>query len=273
MAHPSSGGSPPVVLTIAGSDSGGGAGIQADLKTFAAFGCHGVSAITALTAQNTQRVTAISMVSVQMLHQQIDALFEDFDIRAVKTGMVGDAPMIRAVASALRRHRPTHIVVDPVMVATSGAHLLNPEAVGCLRTELLPLATLLTPNIPEAELLLGKPGAGADLEATASALGQFGSGAVLLKGGHATGPGPVVDLLASAAGVVRFEHARLPLIAHGTGCTLAAACAAGLAQGEDLPTAVSEAIEFVHAALLHAFRPGRTGLAVLNHFAVRRAIP
>lgn len=262
----------PVVLTIAGSDSGGGAGIQADLKTFAALGCHGVSAITALTAQNTRRVAAISMVSQQMLDQQIDVLFEDFDIRAVKTGMLGDAATIRAVVAALSRHRPACLVVDPVMVATSGARLLDPEALVCLREQLLPLATLLTPNLPEAEWLLDRPIAPDGLEAAAGALRQLGSTAVLLKGGHATGAGPVVDVLATAAGVNRFEHARLSLNAHGTGCTLASACAAGVAHGQELSIAVGAAIDYVHAALLLAFKPGRGDVAVLNHFAAGRTV-
>jgi len=270
MAHPTSHSALPVVLTIAGSDSGGGAGIQADLKTFAALGCHGVSAITALTAQNTQRMASISMVPIGMLDHQIDALFEDFDIRAVKTGMVGNAVTIRAVVAALIRHRPAHVVVDPVMVATSGAHLLDPEALACLREQLLPLATLLTPNLAEAELLLGRPIDSGKMEMSASALRQLGSAAVLLKGGHAAGGGPVVDCLSSATGVIRFEHARLPLIAHGTGCTLASACAAKLALGDELPVAVGAAIDFVHAALLLAFKPGRGDVAVLNHFAARR---
>ena len=264
--HPSQ----PVVLTIAGSDSGGGAGIQADIKTFAALGCHGVSALTAVTAQNTRQVVAVWKVPLDMLRAQLDALFGDFDIKAVKTGMLGDAHVVRDVAAALRRFAPPHIVVDPVMVATSGDSLLDPNALACLREELIPLASLLTPNIPEAEILLGCTINSSELADAASRLRQTGSAAVLLKGGHAWESGPVCDVLVDAAGTLRFEHPRLPLVGHGTGCTLAAACTAYLARGAELRSATASAIDYVHAALRLAFKPGLGNVAVLNHFAAGR---
>ncbi len=258
------------MLTIAGSDSGGGAGVQADLKTFAALGCHGVSAITALTAQNTLHVSAIWMVPLDMLRAQIDALFGDFEIRAVKVGMLGNAAVIREVATALRRHAPASIVVDPVMVATSGDRLLEADALECLREELIPIATLLTPNLPEAELLLGCAIPPTGMAEAARMLRSTGAAAILLKGGHAAGKDAVSDFLIDADGEVRFEHPRLHLLAHGTGCTLSAACAAYLAHGRNLRSATAAAGDFVHACLRHAFRPGRGNVAVLNHFAAGR---
>src|SRR5687767_6341393 len=192
------------VLTIAGSDSGGGAGIQADLKTFAAHGLHGLSAIAALTAQHTRGVTAVHVPPVAFLGAQIDACFDDFRIGAVKLGMLANKQVIDAVADALQRHRPAFIVLDPVMVATSGARLLEPDALDALRARLFPLATILTPNIPEAELLLGQridddAAAEAALEALRAlftlrqAQGERCAQAVLLKGGHLRGAGAMVD--------------------------------------------------------------------------------
>ena len=239
-------------LTIAGSDSGGGAGIQADLKAFAANGVHGLSALAALTAQHTRGVTAVHVPPVEFLEAQIDACFEDFDIRAVKLGMLASAGVIEAVARALERHRPPQVVVDPVMVATSGARLLEEDALHALRTRLLPLATVATPNLPEAELLLGRKIP--DLEAmaeAAAALRALGASAVLLKGGHLQGGGEVVDILADAEGELRTAHPRLALDAHGTGCTLAS----------------TAAVDYVHAALRAHYRPGRGDVAVLDHFA------
>ncbi|HET6603222.1 MAG TPA: bifunctional hydroxymethylpyrimidine kinase/phosphomethylpyrimidine kinase [Xanthomonadaceae bacterium] len=258
---------PPCVLTIAGSDSCGGAGIQADLKTFAAFGVHGLSAITALTAQNTRGVTAVHVPPVEFLRAQIDALFDDFPVAAVKLGMLADAAVIAEVAQALHRHRPAHVVLDPVMVATSGARLLAPEAVQALRDRLLPLASVLTPNIPEAELLLdiaiGDPAA---MPAAAAGLRALGAGAVLLKGGHLPGP-VVVDLLVTEAGEFRFEHPRLALEGHGTGCTLASAVAARLALGDTVPEACARAGQYVHAALAAGSPAGRARLTFLAHGA------
>src|SRR5690606_25856609 len=218
---------PVSVLTIAGSDSGGGAGIQADLKTFAAHGVHGLSALAALTAQHTRGVTAVHVPPLDFLDAQIDACFEDFRIGAVKLGMLASAEVIEAVARALERHRAPHVVVDPVMVATSGARLLESAALDALRGRLLPLATVLTPSLPEAELLLGRPIPDLDsMPQAADALRALGSPAVLLKGGHLSGTGEVVDILADAAGQQRTAHPRLQGEAHGTGCTLASAVAA-----------------------------------------------
>jgi len=256
-------------LTIAGSDSGGGAGIQADLKAFAAHGVHGLSALAALTAQHTRGVTAVHVPPLEFLQAQIDACFDDFDIRVVKLGMLANAAVIEAVADALERHRPPHLVVDPVMVATSGARLLEEDALHALRTRLLPLATAITPNLPEAELLLGRRIADLDAMAgAATALRALGAAAVLLKGGHLPGSGDVVDILVDAQGEQRTAHPRLQGEAHGTGCTLASAVAANLARGLPLREACRQATDYVHAALRAGPRPGRGDVLVLDHFAV-----
>jgi hydroxymethylpyrimidine/phosphomethylpyrimidine kinase len=259
---------PVSVLTIAGSDSGGGAGIQADLKTFAAHAVHGLSALAALTAQHTRGVSAVHVPPPEFLEAQIDACFEDFRIGAVKLGMLASGEVIDTVARALERHRPAHVVVDPVMVATSGARLLEEDALQALRARLLPLATVITPNLPEAELLLGCriDDLGA-MSAAASALRALGAPAVLLKGGHLAGPGEVVDILADAEGEQRTAHPRLRLDAHGTGCTLASAIAANLARGLALREACTAATDYVHAALRAGIRPGRGEVVVLDHFA------
>ena len=259
---------PVSVLTIAGSDSGGGAGIQADLKTFAAHGVHGLSALAALTAQHTRGVTAVHVPPLDFLEAQIDACFEDFRVGAVKLGMLASAPVIETVARALERHRPAHVVVDPVMVATSGARLLEEAALAALRERLLPLASVLTPNLPEAELLLGWsiPDLGT-MPHAAAALRALGAPAVLLKGGHLAGPGEVVDILVDAQGEQRTAHPRLRVDAHGTGCTLASAVAANLARGLALRPACAAAVDYVHAALRGGFRPGRGEVLVLDHFA------
>lgn len=257
----------PSVLTIAGSDSGGGAGIQADLKTFAAHGVHGLSAIAALTAQHTRGVTAVHVPPPDFLRAQIDACFDDFDVRVVKLGMLADAGIIDVVADALERYAPRAVVVDPVMVATSGARLLAPDALDAMRGRLLPLATVVTPNIPEAELLVGRPIATADdAAAAADALLASGARGALVKGGHLAGPGPVVDRLHTAHGRHAFEHPRLDVDAHGTGCTLASAIAARLALGDDVHAACRAAGDYVHRALRGAYRPGRGDVVVLDHF-------
>ncbi len=254
-------------LTIAGSDSGGGAGIQADLKTFAAHGVHGLSAIAALTAQNTRGVTAIHVPPVAFLRAQIDACFDDFSIGAIKLGMLANAEVIHAVADALERYRPEHVVLDPVMVATSGARLLEPDALDALRARLIPLATIQTPNIPEAELLLCHTIANADAADDALAeLLALGSRAVLLKGGHLLGGGSMVDRYADIARTKRFVHERLDLKAHGTGCTLASSIAANLCRGHSLLDACSAATDYVHGALRNVYRPGKSNVAVLDHF-------
>jgi len=255
------------VLTIAGSDSGGGAGIQADLKTFAAHGVHGLSAIAAVTAQHTRGVIGVHVPPPGFLRLQLDACFDDFRIRAVKLGMLADPEVIGVVAEALERYRPEFVVLDPVMVATSGARLLRPEALGALRERLIPLASLITPNVPEAELLLGSTiHSGESAEAALDGLMALGSGAVLLKGGHLSGRGEVIDRLASSDQRHRFVHSRLPVNGHGTGCTLSSAIAANLSRGLSLTEACRAAADYVHGALLNAYRPAKSEIDVLDHF-------
>ncbi|WP_454830190.1 bifunctional hydroxymethylpyrimidine kinase/phosphomethylpyrimidine kinase [Pseudoxanthomonas wuyuanensis] len=255
-------------LTIAGSDSGGGAGIQADLKTFAAHRVHGLSAIAALTAQHTRGVTAVNVPPLDFLRAQVDACFDDFRIGAVKLGMLATADVIAVVADALEARRPHFVVLDPVMVATSGAKLLEDNALHALRTRLLPVASVITPNLPEAELLLGHPIADPDaMHRAALALLALGARSVFLKGGHLPGDGPVADLFADAQGVRRIAHPRLRLQAHGTGCTLASAIAANLCRGFALQDACFAASDYVHAALSQGYRPGRSDIVVLDHYA------
>jgi len=250
-------------LTIAGSDSGGGAGIQADLKTFAALGIHGTSAITALTAQNTQGVSAVHPVPARHLRAELDAVFDDFAIIAVKTGMLGDARTVRCVARELARRKPRWIVVDPVMIATSGARLLDKNAVKVLIENLIPLADVLTPNLPEAEALAGMGIKTArEGERAATMLREFGAKAVLLKGGHGRGR-VVVDRWFDAHGGFEIRNRKLPFEAHGTGCTLSAALAAELAMGRAPRAAARRAIAFVQRALKLAYTPGMTPLRVL----------
>jgi hydroxymethylpyrimidine/phosphomethylpyrimidine kinase len=255
--------SPVCCLTIAGSDSGGGAGIQADLKTFAALGVHGVSAITALTAQNTQGVSDVHMVPRKHLRAELDAVFDDFAIAAVKTGMLGDARTIRCVARELARRRPRWLVVDPVMIATSGARLLDRQAVRVLVERLIPLADVLTPNLPEAEALTGISIRNArDGQRAADKMLTFGAKAVLLKGGHGRGR-EVVDRWFDPRGSFEIRHRRLPFDAHGTGCTLSAALTAELARGRPPRAAARRAVAFVQRALANACAPGHSALRVL----------
>lgn len=258
----------PRVLSIAGSDSGGGAGIQADLKTFCALGCFGMTALTALTAQNTVGVRAIHAVPLDMLHAQIDAVVEDIGVDAVKVGMLHSAATVQAVAAAIDRHRLQRVVLDPVMVATSGATLIDREAIEVLVAQMFPRAALVTPNLDEAALLVGRPlTTEADLEAAARELIARGARAVLLKGGHLAG-GTVSDLLlASDAAPLWLRGPRIPSAnTHGTGCTLSSAIAAHLAQGASLPDAVRGARDYVRGAL-QAGAPVRTGAGSgpLNH--------
>jgi len=253
----------PIALTIAGSDSGGGAGIQADLKTFAALGVHGTSAITALTAQNTQGVTAVHPVPVKHLRAELDAVFDDFSIAAVKTGMLGNARTVRCVARGLEHRKPRWLVVDPVMIATSGARLLDRDAVRVLMDELIPQADVLTPNLPEAEALTGMVIRNArDGQRAATAMLALGARAVLLKGGHGRGR-EVIDRWFDAHGSFEIRNRRLPFEAHGTGCTLSAALAAELAKGRAPRAAARRATAFVQRALKHACTPGMTPLRVL----------
>ncbi|OOG45804.1 bifunctional hydroxymethylpyrimidine kinase/phosphomethylpyrimidine kinase [Rhodanobacter sp. C01] len=259
------GSQPPIALTIAGSDSGGGAGIQADLKTFHARGVHGLSTITAITSQNTRGVSAVHTVPLTHIRSQLDALFDDFPIAAVKTGMLGSAAITRLVAREMAARKPAWLVVDPVMIATSGARLLDEHAVDALTEELIPLADILTPNLPEAEALLGHPiKTAAQCHAAGEALLALGAGAVLLKGGHGRGS-EVVDRYYDARGMLELCHPRLPLEGHGTGCTLAAAIAAGLARDSSPRSAVRRAVAYVHRALQRGYRPGSGSAHVMRH--------
>ncbi len=256
------------VLVAAGSDSGGGAGIQADIKAITAMGAYAATAITALTAQNTLGVHGVEAVPVAFIRQQIEVVLEDIGADALKTGMLADTPVIEAVAEAFARAAPgVPLVADPVMVAKGGHPLLEPRAVDALRRTLLPMAALITPNIPEAEVLWGREIAEeAAMQAAGEALLSLGAGAVLVKGGHMAGP-RLVDLLVTPAGTTRFESARIDTRhTHGTGCTLASAIAAGLAQGVALVPAVARAREYVRAAMLGA--PGLgAGHGPLDHAA------
>ena len=259
------------VLSIAGSDSGGGAGIQADLKTFAALGCYGMTAITAVTAQNTLGVTAIHAVPAEILQAQLAAVFDDIGVDAVKIGMLHSPEIVRVVAQALRSHRVRHVVLDPVMVATSGDRLIAPETVAVLVRELFPLACVVTPNLDEAALLLGRPiETVGQLDDAARDLLALGAPAVLLKGGHLAGD-TVVDLLAVAgqppAEWQRLQSARIASRnVHGTGCTLSSAIAAQLALGHDLPQAVTLARSYILQAIATGadVRTG-AGHGPLNH--------
>ncbi|MDR3375018.1 MAG: bifunctional hydroxymethylpyrimidine kinase/phosphomethylpyrimidine kinase [Ancalomicrobiaceae bacterium] len=243
-----------IALTIAGSDSGGGAGIQADLKTFSALGAYGASVITALTAQNTKGVTGIHDVPADFVTAQIGAVFSDLAVDAVKIGMLSRPEVIRAVAAGLDRWGATKVVLDPVMIATSGDPLIAPEAIATIVTELLPRALLITPNLPEAARLIGAAVAAseADMVAQAEALLALGPAAVLLKGGHGVGA-ESSDLLFTAAG---WRWLRAPRHqtrnTHGTGCTLSSAIAAGLAKGDSLEDAVSAAKIYVTEAIAAA---------------------
>ncbi len=254
----------PVALTIAGSDSGGGAGIQADLKTFAALGIHGTSAITALTPPNTRGGDAVHPVPTRHLRAELDAVFDDFPVAAVKTGMLGDARTVRCVARELARRKPRWLVVDPVMIATSGAHLLEPDAVRVLMDQLIPLADVLTPNLPEAEALLGARIRNArDAEHAGTALRDLGAKAVLLKGGHGHGR-EAIDRWFDARGMLELRHPRLPGNYHGTGCTLSSALAAELAKGTAPRVAMRRAIAFVQSAMRKGFQGGKGKLIVLG---------
>jgi hydroxymethylpyrimidine/phosphomethylpyrimidine kinase len=243
-----------IALTIAGSDSSSGAGIQADLKTFAALGVYGASVITALTAQNTRGVTGIHDVPAEFIGAQIDAVFSDLAVTAVKIGMLSQVAAIEAVAAALERHRAKNVVLDPVMVATSGDRLLTTDAVKALRMTLIPRAKVVTPNLPEAAALLDLPLAASEVEMEAQARGLLALGAqsVLIKGGHGTSA-ESVDLLVDANAVMRLSVKRIATKnTHGTGCTLSSAIAAGLAKGLTLHDAARQAKDYVTAAIAGA---------------------
>ena len=254
-----------IALTIAGSDSGGGAGIQADLKTFQQFGVFGTSVIVALTAQNTRQVRAVESVPENMVTEQLTALAEDLPPAALKTGMLAEAALVRLVARAIRENGWGPLVVDPVMVASSGARLLSTEAEEVVREDLLPLAALVTPNLDEAAILTGRVVHDAPtMERAGSTLLRFGAGAALVKGGHLSGP-VLTDILVTPSGIRRFTRPRIDTASvHGTGCTLSAAITAGLALGRPLERAVEDGLDFVHRAIAAA--PGLgSGHGPLNH--------
>jgi hydroxymethylpyrimidine kinase/phosphomethylpyrimidine kinase len=255
----------PRALTIAGSDSGGGAGIQADLKTFAAFSVYGTSAIVALTAQNTREVTAIHEVPPEIVRAQIEAVVSDIGVDAAKTGMLGSSLLVETVADAVAGLRIPNLVVDPVMVSKAGAPLLKAEAVETLRRKLLPLARIVTPNLPEAEILSGEKINGPEaLRRAAVEIRRMGPQAVVIKGGH--GEGDPVDLFYDGEFFLEFRGPRIRTRSdHGTGCTFSAAIAALLARGEDLRKAVEEAKRYVEGAIRSA-RPIGSGHGPLNHF-------
>jgi hydroxymethylpyrimidine/phosphomethylpyrimidine kinase len=256
----------PIALTIAGSDSGGGAGIQADLKAFAAIGVHGTSAITCITAQNPKRVTAIQAVTPKMLRQQIEAVFAEMPPAACKTGMLYSTELIRVVVDFFRHRKRPQLIVDPVMVATSGAHLLKPSAVAVLKDDLLPLATLVTPNVPEAEALTGyeitRP---EDMRTVARLIRKHFGCAVLIKGGHLPKTDQAIDIFYDGRTELLMTAPRSKGVAlHGAGCTTSAVIAAYCALGKALPQAVALAKEFVTQAVAHSHRVGRH--SVLNCF-------
>ena len=245
-----------IAVTIAGSDSSGGAGIQADLKTFSALGVYGASVIAALTAQNTKGVTAIHDLPPDFVAAQIDAVFSDLDVRAVKIGMLSQPDVIETVAAGLARWRQTQVVLDPVLAASSGERLLEPEAIDVLKRVLIPRALVLTPNLPEAAALLGAALARSEIEMRGQAerLLDLGARAVLIKGGHGEGA-ESVDLLVDRTSLTRLAAQRVTTQnTHGSGCTLSSAIAAGLAKGLDLVAAVREAKAFVSAAIAASAR-------------------
>jgi len=257
----------PTVMTIAGSDSGGGAGIQADLKTFAALGVYGTSALTAITAQNTQGVSAVLELPAEIVAHQIDAIVRDIGADAVKTGMLANAAILEVVAAKVREHRLPNLVVDPVMAAKGGERLLQPDAVAALRDVLIPLATVVTPNLPEAEALVGRPLAGGvDIRQAAKEIAAIGTRAVVIKGGHRTDTDQMIDLLYDGKEFREFISPRIDTTStHGTGCTFASAIAAWLARGASLHEAVERAKEYLTEALRHAYPIGH-GHGPVHHF-------
>jgi hydroxymethylpyrimidine/phosphomethylpyrimidine kinase len=253
------------VLTIAGSDSGAGAGIQADLKTFAALGVYGTSVITAITAQNTVGVTQVLALNPKLVAVQIDAVIDDIGAHALKTGMLASASIIEIVARKIREHRLNKLVVDPVMVATSGDLLIKRNAVAALRSRLIPLAAVVTPNIPEAEQLTGMElRTSADITESARRIVRMGAKSVVIKGGHRKGP--AVDLFYDGK---TFSALVAPRIrtknTHGTGCTFSAAIAAYLAKGESVERAVTLAKQYITAAIRKSFTIG-AGHSPVHHF-------
>ncbi len=257
-------------LTVAGSDCSGGAGIQADIKTFSALGCYGMSVITSVVAENTERVLSSMTVSPEIISDQLEAVFSDISVDAVKIGMLPDAGAMRAVQSALLKYRPEIVVCDPIIAATAGTELMQGGALGSFIEGIIPLCSLLTPNIPEAERLLGcKIDCFTDMKAAALSLFAYGAAAVLIKGGHLSGD--AVDLLFDGK---QFHTYTCPRISsrstHGTGCTLSSAIAAFQAQGHSLSEAVGLAKEYLTGAIEHGLDIGR-GHGPTDHFYKYRA--
>ena len=258
-----------MALTIAGSDSGGGAGIQADLKTFAALGVHGACAVTCVTAQNPRRVLAVEPVKASVVRRQIEAIFAELPPVAAKTGLLYSSEIIRVVAGFFQGRKRPLLIVDPVCVATSGARLLQPSALTALMTELLPRATLVTPNLDEVEKLLGyRVECEEDMRTVARLIRREWGCAVLVKGGHLPGAGLAVDIFYDGKTELLLSSPFVRGVrTHGTGCTLSAAIAAGCARGCPLPKAVERAKQYVTQAIAQSRRVGRH--AVLNHFPAR----
>ena len=255
----------PVALTIAGSDSGAGAGIQADLKTFSALGVYGTTVITAITAQNTVGVQAVEVVSAAMVRQQIEAVLSDISVDAVKIGMLGSLENVEVTAGLLRQYQARNIVLDPVLASTSGYRLLPGEALNALVGQLLPVARMVTPNLAEAEILSGmKISTVNDMKTAAMAIHQIGPRMVLVKGGHLAGA--PIDVFYDGADFVFLEAKRIPSEnTHGTGCALSSAIAAGLAKGLDPLNAVHAAKQFISAAIRHSLKIG-SGKGPVNQF-------
>lgn len=253
------------LLTIAGSDSCGGAGIQADLKTFSAHGVYGMSVITAVTAQNTQGVLAVQDISAELIGKQIEAIFDDIRVDGLKIGMVSQIETINAIAEGLRFYKPSNIVLDPVMVSKSGYHLLQPEAKEALASSLLPLATVVTPNIPEAEVITGRRIDGIeDMEKAARMIFEMGSQNVLIKGGHLDDE--ATDILFDGTNIICLKSRRVDTKnTHGTGCTLSAAIASNLAKGYSIGEAVARAKEYITVAIENSLSIGK-GVGPTNHF-------
>lgn len=258
----------PKALTIAGSDSGGGAGIQADLKTFASLGVHGSSVITAITAQNTIEVSAVYNVPSEIIAKQIDAVMSDIGADAVKIGMLSNEEVIKTVVKSLMKHKAKNIVLDPVMTAASGARLLENSAISTLIKEIMPIAILVTPNIMEAEVIGGfQIKNTSDMKKAARLIRRLGSKSVLIKGSHLNGK-KIVDIFYDGEKFRAFAHKRINKIGHGTGCTLSSAVAAHLAKGCSLNNAVSMSIDYVYSALENGYKIGAKNY-VLDHFSAK----
>ena len=256
----------PKVLTIAGSDSGGGAGIQADLKTFSALGVHGSSVVTAITAQNTKEVTAVHNVPLDIIEKQIDAVLSDIGADAVKIGMLSNANIIKTVAKKLNEYKIKNVVLDPVMVAASGAKLLEDSAIASLKKELIPMVLVITPNIPEAEVLVNfKIKTLEDVKNAAKEILKLGCKSVLMKGGHLNNNNnQVTDIFYDGNNFIEIKNKKIDKTGHGTGCTLSSAIAAKIAKGMGLKEAVKDAIGYVHNALERGFKVGEMNY-VLDH--------